>query len=72
MFWFLFEEFSLAEKKYTNKLTLSQRSNKLVPGANEMMLDEGVIHFFKKIADNLLNPMSSKMSMSFFLQSKRN
>jgi len=49
MFWFLFEEFSLAEKKYTNKLTLSQRSNKLVPGANEMMLDEGVIHFLKKI-----------------------
>jgi len=39
---------------------------------------KGVVHFkknkLKKItfADNLLTPMSSKMSMSFFLQSKRN
>jgi len=27
---------------------------------------------FSTFADNLLMPMSSKMSMSFFLQSKRN
>jgi len=34
---------------------------------------KGVVHFLKKtFADNLLTPMSSKMSMSFFLQSKRN
>jgi len=37
---------------------------------------KGLVHFKKKIkktfADNLLTPMSSKMSMSFFLQSKRN
>jgi len=36
---------------------------------------KGVVHFKKKkktFADNLLTPMSSKMSMSFFLQSKRN
>jgi len=30
-----------------------------------------LVHFLKEIADNLLTPMSSKMSMSFFLQSKR-
>jgi len=29
-------------------------------------------HVLKIIADDLLAPMSSKMSMSFFLQSKRN
>jgi len=30
---------------------------------------KGVVHFKKKtFADNLLTPMSSKMSMSFFLQ----
>jgi len=35
---------------------------------------KGVVHFKKKktFADNLLTPMSSKISMSFFLQSKRN
>jgi len=33
---------------------------------------KGVVHFKKKIADNLLTPMLSKMSMSFFLQSKIN
>jgi len=34
---------------------------------------KGEVHFKKKtFADNLLTPMSSKMSMSFFLQSKRN
>jgi len=35
---------------------------------------KGVVHFYKKktFADNLLSPMPSKMSMSFFLQSKRN
>jgi len=34
---------------------------------------KGVVHFQKKIfADNLLTPMSFKMSISFFLQSKRN
>jgi len=35
---------------------------------------KGVVHFKKKktFADNLLTPMSSKMSMSFFLQLKRN
>jgi len=33
---------------------------------------KGVVHFWKFFADNLLTPMSSKMSMSFFLQSKRN
>jgi len=33
---------------------------------------KGVVYFKKKIADNLLTPMSSKISMSFFLQSKRN
>jgi len=34
---------------------------------------KGVVHFLKKtFAGNLLTPMSSKMSMSFFLQSKRN
>jgi len=35
---------------------------------------KGVVHFKKKkmYADNLLTPMSSKMSISFFLQSKRN
>jgi len=36
---------------------------------------QGVVHFKKKkttFADNLLTPMSSKMSMSFFLQWKRN
>jgi len=34
---------------------------------------KGVVHFKKKtFADNLLTSMSSKMSMSFFLQSKRN
>jgi len=34
---------------------------------------KGVVHFKKKtFADNLLTPVSSKMSMSFFLQSKRN
>jgi len=36
-------------------------------------LVKGVVHFFKKtFADNLLTPMSSKISMSFFLHSKRN
>jgi len=29
-----------------------------------------VSNFFKAFADNLLTPMSSKISMSFFLQSK--
>jgi len=34
---------------------------------------KGVVHFKKKtFADNLLTPMSSKISMSFFLQSKIN
>jgi len=35
---------------------------------------KGVVHFKKKktFADNLPTPMSSKMSMSFYLQSKRN
>jgi len=34
---------------------------------------KGVVHFKKKtFADNLLTPISPKMSMSFFLQSKRN
>jgi len=37
---------------------------------------KGVVHLKKKtkktFADNLLTPMSFKMSMSFFLQSKRN
>jgi len=34
---------------------------------------KGVVHFLKKtFVDNLLTPMPSKMSMSFFLQSKRN
>jgi len=35
---------------------------------------KGVVHFKKKktFAHNLLTPMSFKMSMSFFLQSKRN
>jgi len=28
---------------------------------------KGVVHFKKKIADNLLIPMPFKMSMSFFL-----
>jgi len=32
---------------------------------------KGVVHFWKTtFADNLLTPMSSKISMSFFLQSK--
>jgi len=35
-------------------------------------LVKGVVHFQKTFADNLLTPMSSKMSMSFFLQLKRN
>jgi len=36
-------------------------------------LKRKIDHFLKKtFADNLLTPMSSKMSMSFFLQSKRN
>jgi len=34
---------------------------------------KGVVHFKKKtFADNSLTPMSSKISMSFFLQLKRN
>jgi len=34
---------------------------------------KGVVHFQKKtVADNLLTPMPSKMSVSFFRQSKRN
>jgi len=33
---------------------------------------KGVVHFSKNLADNLLTPMSSKMAMFFFLQSKRN
>jgi len=34
---------------------------------------EGVVHFkIKTFADNLLTPMSSKISMSIFLQLKRN
>jgi len=35
---------------------------------------KGVVHFCKKktFADNLLTPMSSKISMSFVLQSERN
>jgi len=34
---------------------------------------KGVVHFKKTtFVDNLLAPMSSKMSTSFFLQSKRN
>jgi len=34
---------------------------------------KGVVHVLKKtFADNLLTPMSSKMFMSFYLQSKRN
>jgi len=34
---------------------------------------KGVVHFKKKtFADNLLTPMSSKISMSFFLQLKIN
>jgi len=35
---------------------------------------KGVVHLKKKktFADNLLTPMSSKISMSFFLQSERN
>jgi len=34
---------------------------------------KGVVHVQKKpFAANLLTPMSSKISMSFFLQSKRN
>jgi len=37
---------------------------------------KGVVHLKKKkkktFSDNLLTPMSSKISMSFFLQSKRN
>jgi len=36
---------------------------------------KGVVHLKKKkktFADNLLAPMSSKIFMSFFLQSKRN
>jgi len=33
---------------------------------------KGVVHFKKTFANNLLTPMSSKMSTSFFLQSKRN
>jgi len=38
-----------------------------------LQLMKGVVHFLKKtFADNLLTPMSSKMSTSFFLQSKRN
>jgi len=37
---------------------------------NEMKIVKGVVHFKKKtFADT---PMSSKISMSFFLQSKRN
>jgi len=41
---------------------------------NIFMLVKGVVNFFflKTFADNLLTPMSSKMSMSFYLQSKRN
>jgi len=43
-------------------------------GRTIMQSTKGVVHFKKKktFADNLLTPMSSKMSMSFFLQSKRN
>jgi len=37
-----------------------------------LLLFKGVVHFQKTFADNLLTPMSSKMFMSFFLQSKRN
>jgi len=34
---------------------------------------KGVVQFFlKNVADNLLTTMSSKISMSFFLQSKIN
>jgi len=33
---------------------------------------KGVVFLKKTFADNLLSPMSSKMSMSFFLQLKRN
>jgi len=34
---------------------------------------KGVVYFCSaNFADNLLTPMSSKMSMSFFIQSKRN
>jgi len=38
----------------------------------QLVTELKVVHFKKKkkIADNLLTPMSSKMSMSFFLQSK--
>jgi len=43
---------------------------------NKVPLDniKAVVNFVKKktFADNLLTPMSSKMSVSFFLQSKRN
>jgi len=35
------------------------------------MLIKGVVHSSKTFADNLLTPMSSKMSKSFFLQLKR-
>jgi len=42
----------------------------------ESFIVENVLKIIKiihiKLADNLLTPMSSKMSMSFFLQSKRN
>jgi len=34
--------------------------------------NKGVVHFKKTFADNLLTPMSSKISTFFFLQSKRN
>jgi len=33
---------------------------------------KGVVNFKKAFAENLLTPMTSKMSTSFFLQSKRN
>jgi len=49
---------SLLDANYTQQTTLSIK---------------GVVHFKKKtFADNLLTPMSSKISMSFFHQSKRN
>jgi len=38
---------------------------------NLKMNIKGVVHFKKTFADNLLTPMSSKMSMSFFLHLKK-
>jgi len=39
---------------------------------NRLSFFKGLIHFSKTFPDNLLTHMSSKISMSFFLQSRRN